>query len=229
MGTDDAKPQGDATKSLSEDPAFKELQKTVRGLALVVQESQKQQTQTMQSFQSMMEKMGTGGAPARKEDDHEVDFDNMSNSDLFQMITKEVGKLLDSKLGEVDKKVTSTRTELAESRVAQRIKEFSSEKKDFWEWADEIKGLAKAHPTLEVRDLYDLARKNDPEKAKTLDEKFNTADTKPKAPFGGLTPTSSMKGVSDNSDEKMSAQDAADKAWDDIMADIPPELLGGSD
>ena len=158
-----------------------------------------------------------------KDDDEDVDLETM---DRKQFANHLLGKLkgtvegalqpLSERFGQLDEKIDG-------HTLGTTIKEFTKDHPDFFEWKDEIRALVKENPTLKPARLYTLARAENSEKAKRIDEKY------------GLNKVSQDKGSEDkilslfpragssttkSGTGKMSPKQAAAAAWDEVMSKL---------
>lgn len=209
---------------LSKDPGFIQMQKMIQGLGVLIQ-------QQGNVINDLRQKAATP-APARgpngeENDDDEVDADKLSNKELMGLILKNVGSLLDEKIGGVTKQIQGVATSVNSRELGQQYEQLKGQYKDFEEWSDEMKQLSKENPTLSLKRLYLLARQENADKAKTLDEKY--ADKKDETDdsvltlFGGFRPTTKTSGEGGEGSQKtkMTIDQALDKAWTDAVAKVP--------
>lgn len=217
--------------SLGEDPAFKELKQLVVGTVSLVRQlgvTQQQQAQLI----------GNIGKPAtkgkgKKEDDLEDDddgdgddLDGLTPKQLNTFLMKNVGKLLDEKLGAMKTNMDGVVSKMTAKELQAEYNTLSGKYKDFKDWGEEMQTLAKAHPTLGLKDLYKLAREENEEKVKELTAKYVDKDGK-KEPdesltlFGGYRPSSKTSAGDDKEEKKMTVEQAADVAWDEMVGKFP--------
>lgn len=165
--------------------------------------------------------------------DEDVDFDELDNKQLADTLTQNILKQIDKKLKgfseDVNKKVSSTSEEVSKEKLRREVADAREKFKDFDEFKDDIGKLVKQYPNLAVEDLYLLAKQKNPDKVKELEEKRveekQKEEKETKSRFGGLTPTSSRETTSKGTMEK---GEAAEAAWDEVMSDIPADLIGGT-
>lgn len=212
---------------LGKDPAFAEMQKMFRGLVTIVQ----QQGAAMTQMRTLLEKGAT--APKGKDkdddddDDDDVDVDKLSNKEFMALMMKNVGGLLDEKIGTVAKKVDGVAQTVNTKEITTQYNDLKGKHKDFEEWADEMKALSQENPTLSLKRLYTLARQENPDKAKTLDDKYvEKKDVKDDSLtlFGGYRPTTKTSGEGGKDGktrEKLSIDQALDKAWEEAVDKVP--------
>ncbi len=163
--------------------------------------------------------------------DPEVDVERLSRSELVSHINKSFDKTIAKVLKPVLDRLESTTTDAETDRVKREFEKAKDDYPDFMEWKDEMKEIITAHPDLSAKRIYRLARSENPDKAKEIDDKIkedkDEKDGKdnvtPMRAFGGLRSTS---GKSVENDGKKQPKDAAKSAWDQVMGDVPSSLFG---
>ncbi len=149
-----------------------------------------------------------------------VTIEEMSREQFGEHLLEKMGASLQPlKDAIVASNVVSTR-----SNLTSQVQNAHESHEDFSNWHEEIKSIAKAHPTLDVEECYQMARGNSPDKAGEIDSALKkTADKKDAEEvksnvtpitFGGLLPTSGL--TSPNEDGAMTAKDAGLAAWDAV-------------
>ena len=164
-----------------------------------------------------------------EEDDEEVDektLESLPRKGFADHIIKKVSKVVEKQLKSVSKSASDVKDEVARDRVEKAVMEVAKENKDFWDWKDEIKDIADSSPGIYPRRAYQLARLENPDKAKKLNEKYKLgekedagdkgSDKGGKKKFGGFTPSSGNT----QQNSKMSKTEAADKAWEETMGSL---------
>ncbi len=156
-------------------------------------------------------------AAAAAEDADVGDLEQMSRADFANYIGDNIVKTLQKEmLDPLNKKIEGIETTSVDKDIKMEVKELSGEHKDFWDWKSEMGEIAKATPGITLKRAYKLARSENPDKAKELDDKHKDTsgdkDEKAKG-FGGLTPTSSATSKS----TKMDQATAVESAWDETM------------
>jgi len=221
-------PEGDAKQyTLADDPAFKELKTFLGGLATLV----KSQGQSIVAMGAKLneqkpaggEQNGGGNDEKPEGDGGDLDVDTLSKKDFFTFVMKEIGKVLDTKLSEVNEKVEGGIKEFRMGRLHDEAGKFAGDHKDFYDWSDEMGVMAKQHPTLGLSQLYKLVRDANPDKAKTLDDKYKEKPepTQDISLFGGFRPTRSPDGSNGDGEEKLTMDQALDKGWADVISKFP--------
>lgn len=207
------------------DKDFEKLQQTVSNLALVSQ----QQVSANKALQDSMTKIGDSletlgkKKPEEKKKKSDDDIDDFSNSQLVAHMLSEFTKIVDGKIDGVTKEVGKNKSDADQATLQKEVTEFMKDHPDFKEWGAEIKSLNQSHPTLTIAQLYKMARDENQDKAKEIDEKVEKekkdADKGKKTqPFGGLTPTS---GQTVETDEKLTKDEAGEKAWQETIDEFP--------
>ena len=213
-------------KKITDDPAFQEMQKAVKGIALLVQNQATASAKQSQDFTAALEKLAESkDAPKHipLEDQHEAinDLDNMG---LMSLVVKEVGKVVDDKLDSVTDTLKGTQQDLNDTRLAGQVKELMNDNPDFMDWKSEMAAIARDNPSLSIERIYGLAKMESPEKAAELTEKYTDADKKEDKGFLSLMPTG---GAYDDSDEKPTKEEAGEKAWEETIAQFPGLAASG--
>lgn len=153
------------------------------------------------------------------------DYDTMTQADLAAHITGNVMKAFEAKLNEMlrplAQQIQQVQHSTATREVTQEVTAMRTEHKDFNEWKDEMLGLAKTHPTLGIRQLYNLVRAENSEKAKTLDARYNPPPPPPPPRWGGLSP--SAPGAT-GAIPKLSREDAGKEAYREVASRHPGVL-----
>ena len=208
------------------DEDFEKLQQTVSNLALVNQQTvnaNKALQESMTKIGESLEALGKKKSDEKKKTSDD-DIDDFSNSQLMSHMLSEFTKIVDGKIDGVTKEVGKHKSEADQASLQKEVTEFMEKHSDFREWGAEIKALNEVHPTLNVAQLYKMARDENPDKATEIDEKIEAdkkdgdKDKKKTSPFGGLTPTS---GKTVETEEKLTKDEAGEKAWSDTVADFP--------
>lgn len=163
--------------------------------------------------------------PQDEPDPTDDELESMSRKDLLAYIEKKFSKTVQSQLKPLQENLQNTSQETERTRIQQQVKEAETSHPDFWEWKTEMGELVQRYPNLSVNDLYTLARANNADKARQLDEaraeKEKPAQQQPR--FGGLTPTS---GTQTQRTGEMDTKTAAESAWDEVMSGLPKDLIG---
>lgn len=211
---------------------FNALVDTVKQLATSVQDSQKGQVQLMETIKGLSKppkETPTTKEPKGAELLDEVKLERMSRSDLVKTILAQVKGVVDEAVKPLGETIQNTRKETVKDKVAAEMKSLADKNPDFNEWMDEIKEIAQQTPGISVTRAFKLAKSENPDKAKQLEEKYKdefaaldgsagTGDTKGK-PYGGAKPGVTTSGEEGRTD--MSRKDAIDAAWEETMGSLP--------
>jgi hypothetical protein len=215
---------------LENDPAFKKMMNMVSGLATLVQQNVTSVAGLSQTVAKMTSTTPTP-TPTPSKGPSEDEIEAMDQKAFGKFILGEVGKLLDTKLTEVNTRIESSTGEFRRFRLTEEYKKLADDHKDFKDWEEDMHTLAKTHQTLGLHDLYMLSRAQKPDKAKELDEKY--ADPKPKDEgmtiFGGYRPTSGKTGSGNDDGKKLTVDEALDKAWSEQLNQFPALAKVGED
>ena len=221
-----AKAAADKAKEDEGKVTLAELTKDMATLATAVQGIQ----QNMSKLQSQPPKREDEDADegADDEDEDEVDektLESLPRKGFAEHIIKKVSKVVEKQLKSVSKSASDVKDEVARGKVEAAVMEVVKDHKDFWDWKDEIREIADSSPGISPKRAYQLARMENSEKAKKMDEKYKVGEgkgagdkgsVKEKKKFGGFTPTSGTT----QQNSKMSKTEAADKAWEETMGSL---------
>jgi len=220
----DAKKKDDDTTvdyKLMDDPAFQEIQKAVKGIALLVQNQTTSQAKMQTDFTAALEKLGDSKEKPKHislEDQQEA-INDLDNAGLLQLVVAEVGKVVDDKLGTVAEKLEETNQGISDTRLTGELKQLMNDNPDFLDWKSELGAMAKSHPSLSMEEAFDLVRIKNPEKVIEMKEKYkDVKEEDDKGSFLSLMPTG---GAYDDSDEKPTKEEAGNKAWDETVSQFP--------
>lgn len=222
---------------LAADPTFKGLQGTMNDMGKLLRGMVAIQQQQTTALTEIRTKLASAPAAHNEPDDgggddgdDDVDVNALDNSGFHKFLMKEVGGMLDQKLGDFGKKVDGVSQEFRNDKIREQYGEIKKDHPDFDDWADEMKDLAKANPGLSLKQLYTLARSENSTKATELDTKYAKAEKDGKQKedntltlFGGYRPTIGKTNgdQSGKKQEKLTADEAATKAWDETVAKFP--------
>ncbi len=224
MSKEGDKDKDDDKLDLSKNPVIIEMGKTLKGLGILLTQQGAAQAKQAEGLDSLVKSIKEGklGGPPPKKDDVDPDAINeLENSQLVPLVLAEVGKLLDTKLGDMGKRIDGTDQRFVNKELEGQVKAILIEHKDFLEWSGEIKDLNEKSPGLTMKQLYMLAREANPTKSAEMDEKFkDEGDGKGEEKPGliGLMPTS---GVTVEGDEKLTTKEASEQAWEDTLENFP--------
>jgi len=148
------------------------------------------------------------------------DLERLPRSKFFEMIKDEISEAVEGVKGSLNDHKLNTFKE----RLERQVVAAAEKHKDFLEWTDEIRALAKIHPSLDPEELYIQARGRDPEKGRELDEKYKKIDDdkKIKGESYGGTPPGSGKGKRNTN---MSREEAAQSAWEEVMRNASDTVI----
>ena len=213
---------------LSKNPVIVELGKAIKGLGALVTQQGTASVKMNESLSALVESIKSGdlGGGKKGGDGDPPDPDainDLDNSQLVPLVLSEVGKLLDSKLKTLDTKIGATDQGIADDKIEKEFKALVLTNPDLFEWSGEIAELNKTTPGLSIKQLYTLARDGNPDKVAEMNEKFKKEGEegdkdKDEPGLLGFMPTS---GVTTEDDEKLTKEEAADKAWDDTLEEFP--------
>lgn len=202
-----------------------EVGKLVRGMvAIQAQQTSAIRELTTKQAAAVTDKSGVD----EKDENDDIDVNSLDNGAFQKLIMKEIGGMLDERLGQFGQKLDGVTTEFRTGKLREEYDKIKKDHPDFDDWSDEMKALAKTNPGLSLKQLYNLVRSEDTKKAKELDEKYVKADDKGKPDtgltmFGGFRPTIGKTGGGDagKGGEKLDAAKAGEKAWEETVSRYP--------
>lgn len=165
--------------------------------------------------------------------DNELDesaLETMPRRQFMDLLQANFSKALEGQLKPLREEIGKANVTAQAGNMRVEAEKVMNEHPDFVDFKDEMVSLGGQHPTLGVRQLYNLARMEHPAKAAELDKKYSdekkkkekaAADAaaeeakKNKKPFA-LTPGGSTEGTQRN--KRMNATDAAKAAWDETVS-----------
>lgn len=222
---------GDMSKQLSELP--KQVnQAVVSGIQETISAAEEQRRAAAEQ----------SSKPSKKEREsvNEEDLEGMSRSQFMQHIIEQISDVVDEAVAPLKDGLSATVESTQREKVAEKFEKARSQFKDFDEWKEEMAKLVEQHGYLDPDELYTLARSKNPEKAKQIDEKLaeeqkeqeeeqkgkgKESPDEDKPTFLGLMPTSGGE-KSEGEQTFKSTKDAASAAFDEILGNVPEELMG---
>lgn len=140
----------------------------------------------------------SGGEPSESQVTVE-DLEGMSRADLVAYIAGTMQRSFDERLRDALQPIVNAlgqqQNTVATDQVTRQIDALKNgdgrypAAKDFDDWKGDMAELSKVHTTLNIRQLYNLARAENPTKAADLDKKYAPPPEPTKPRWGGLTPT----------------------------------------
>ena len=212
-----------------------QLNEALGSLPKEIQKAVKDAIHEVSGEQNAARAAAAAKAAADKDDDDDpedddFDVERVSRTELVSHLEKRVARSINKALKPIIDRLETTSTDAETDRVRREFAKAKEDFPDFMEWKEEMRDIITAHPELSAEDIYLLARAKDPKKVKEIDDKSGEGKkgedekelSKRKQAFGGLTPTS---GTSLEKDGKKQPKEAATAAWDEIMGQVPKELL----
>lgn len=227
---------------LSKNPQFAQLMGVVTQLGKNFQALQAGLATQGSNLDKLVKSLGENGGkpPAGQKKDEppaptDKDLDEMSQSQLVGHVFKSMRTMFDTFGKELHTKIDGLSTDLQKKDLRTDLEKVKADHKDFDDWIPEIKAIMTDNPNLKISQAYTLARSDNAEKAKQMDEKYKIGledqPNKGKEPaFGGLMPTSggpSRELTDDGKPKKLSQAQAGDLAWEQTFGDNPS--LAGPD
>lgn len=152
----------------------------------------------------------------------EPNWDTLTPKETYDLVTDRVQHIVQSAIDEALKpfadQVVSVRRDVADQQGQREIERMVGQHKDFADWAPEMMELAKAHTSLNVSQLYQLAKAGNAEKAKQVEAKY--APPPPPRPFSAGTSLSRPAGAP----APMSREQASKQAYAEVSARHPGAL-----
>lgn len=150
----------------------------------------------------------------------DMDPEQMSNTDLLKVITETFADKLEERLGEIktsmEGRITEVSTAFHSKNAQEQFKELSGTNPDIMEWIPEVKQVLNETPGLSLARALTIARQENPKKNSEMTKKYSKEPEKKKG-YLSLLPTSSR---GEEGTGKMKPREAAEKAFDDVMADL---------
>jgi hypothetical protein len=151
------------------------------------------------------------------------DFESMSQGELAAHIIGAVTKAVETKLGErlapVVDAVNGIQRSTSEREINEQVRQLQSNK-DFNDWKPAMLELAKQpkYQTLDVVDLYALAKSKNPTRAAELEKKYAAPVEPPKPRWGGLTGGTVSVPARGGEATPVNGRDASIEAYKEVAA-----------
>jgi len=173
----------------------------------------------------------TKQAPAPKKEEPLIpegtDLEELSNSDMLNLMFKGMEQKLTEFAGKIDPQFEKLSSNAQIKDIKDQVKDILKDNPDFPRYREAMTEVANRYPDLDPQDIFNLAKINAPEIGVQIAKEKEEAEgdkTDNVVSFGGLTPTS---GHSSEDTEGMDFESASEKAWDSVMGEMPPEIIGG--
>ncbi len=155
--------------------------------------------------------------------DEDVDLETMDRKQFAAHLLGQLKGTVESALQPLSERFGQLDEKIDGHTLGVTIKEFTKDHPDFFEWKDEIRTLVKENPTLKPARLYTIARAENSEKAKRLDEKYGlnkaSQDKGSEEKILSLFPRTGSSATKSGAG-KMSPKQAAAAAWDEVMSKL---------
>lgn len=179
---------------------------------------------TIQEAVTALAQQGRASSEALADDDDMddgtdgADLESLSRADFASHLLKQINKQFSKPIEELGNQIKEVQSSVSQVDSKTVVQHFADGHKDFWDWKPELEAIVKETPGISVERAYALARQENPDKAKELDQKYSppSDEGKETKPFGGLTPTSGQTSKSTT----MSSEEAVEAAWNDTMAEL---------
>jgi len=209
--------------SLKDDPTFKQMVSVISALGAGLKDARTQNEALNAKVGELTETLKTrqNGNEDKKSDLSDEQLNDMPQSEFLKHINQSIAENIAKATGAVKKDIDKVSDSFQENKIREDLKNFAKDHPDIADLTEEIKSIIEDTPGLSISRAYALAKTENPEKVKTLDEKYKPADDPAKKqPFGGLTPTSGTAPMGDDG-KPLTQEKAADKAWDDTLGKFP--------
>jgi type VI protein secretion system component VasK len=214
-----------------------DLSKTVTAVAQQVETLTKAmqlmatgQAQSQAQMQALAEAIAKGGEkPDEKKPDPNaplfdgVDLEGLDRSQFGTLLlTKFMERLeahMEGKLKPVLDEIGTVKNTVTKDIGERSIANAAANNKDLYEWKDEISNLLKESPGLSLPRALAIARSENPTKTQAMAKKYGSGGDgeKKEQKWLSLTPTSRTGGT-ETGGGKMKFHDAAERAFDDVVA-----------
>jgi len=223
----DPKKKGDDDEKLdlSKNPVILAMEKAIKGMGMMLTQQGTAQATTNENLGKLIKSIESGklGNPPKKEEVDPDAINELENSQIIPLVLEEVGKLIDKKLGGIKGDLDKTNAEISNRDVEAQFKSLLADNPDLIEWTGEMKDLSEKTPGLSIGQLYTLAKDGNETKVAEMDEKYKDKSDETGGIPDGLTlsfmPTSGV--MAEEGDEKLTKEEAGNKAWDDTMEKFP--------
>lgn len=164
-----------------------------------------------------------------RKDTQYVNLENLSRQDFLDLILDKIGTNLDEKIKAVDSKITDLGKSFSNKNITDEVAALAGKHPDFYDWGEEIKEIAQEHKGISIRRAYTLAKAENPEKVKELEEKYKSdeqktkekeeAENKDKSGQDSLQAFSLFPSRVGKTEQKkdMSKDEAAELAWQEVF------------
>lgn len=190
-----------------------EINKTIQQLGqnqVALQQMLAQQMQAPRQAEPVHEQPATVSVP-------DQDLESLSRREFAEFIEGNLIKAVAENLKPVTDKISNVESSVNSRNLAQQVEVAKSKYKDFDNFSQDMLGLHKQHPTLNVDQLYVMARNMFPEKA--IKEEPPPPPEAPKKPqFGGLFPSSAYSRDPEQK-SNMTPKEAGEAAWAAIFGE----------
>ena len=160
--------------------------------------------------------------------------EDLTTEEIFAGVEKIVVKAVDERLKGTEKRLDDSELAAQRARMKSEVADVSKDNPLFARLQEQMKALITEDPNLSgnVKRLFAIAKDENREivqefeKAQEDAKKEGEKDGEHK--FGGLIPGSSGGGEVDEEAGQLDLKEAALKAWDETMQNVPSGLIGGN-
>lgn len=175
---------------------------------------------------------GHGSSPQRgrqtpqasnQEGEPEIDFETASQKEIADYVMNKVNQLVEERVGEVNKKVSSQEYKTQYGEVQREVGELEKQYPDFWNYQQDMVGIAQKYPNMRPKEVYLLAKgqrdAGNPKKAaptqRAKPKEQAPEQPKPRPIAGGAKP----RGISTQS-AKEDRKHTYESAIEQVMRDL---------
>lgn len=155
-----------------------------------------------------------------REEEEEIDWDNLSNKQLVEVVLNRVGAQLNE---EAAPRLQKVEVAVETLRVLREIDKAEKDHEDFWEYEKEVRSISTANPTLSIEEAYELAkvRKGKAKSSKEGDGKETTQTERllklPPRIVSGEKPNKMVTSATKKSSTHVTLREATNEAWDEVV------------
>lgn len=152
------------------------------------------------------------------------EIDGMSNSEFGNFLMTRMQDFIKNTFSEGTKPLLNglenLRKDYTLSSANAEVEKLRSTNKDFNDWNDEMVKLATEHPSLSIPQLLNLARAENPEKAKKLEAQYNPAPKRPNL-FAATPGYGGLNGGSPDDSKPLTREQAGREALQEVAERHP--------
>jgi len=147
----------------------------------------------------------------------DTDLETLSRRELVELIETKLISAVGDSVKPITDKISNLESNVNARTLQQQVNEARSKYKDFDNFQQDMLGLHKQHPTLNVDQLYHEARRQFPDKA-IKEEPPKPPEPPKKEGFGGFFPSSAAARDPERK-RNMGSREAVETAWQQIFGE----------